>query len=226
MTRSGTSHSGIRVSKSVKKYAGRYVALEGLDGAGTSTQLASLAAELRRRGRKVVATAEPSPGPVGVLIRQALAGRTRLPSGEALDERTMALLFAADRADHDAAVVTPGLAAGAIVLSDRSLMSSLAYQAPTFGLPWVAALNRFARLPDLILFLRVTPTLGAKRLAVRGANKDRYEALATQRKVARAYEKALAYLRTRGTRIAVLDGAASAAEVTKAALAVLEKDGA
>ncbi|HET6345426.1 MAG TPA: dTMP kinase, partial [Myxococcota bacterium] len=93
-------------------HRGLLVALEGIDGAGTSTQIAPLAAFLRARGRDVVTTAEPSGGPVGVLLRQALQGRPRL------DDATLALLFAADRLDHLAREVEPALARGAVVLTD------------------------------------------------------------------------------------------------------------
>src|SRR5262249_58217852 len=90
------------------------VVLEGLDGAGTTTQTSRLIEHLRARGRDAHATREPSDGPIGRLLRAFLAG-----AHGPVDATTMALLFAADRADHLAREVEPALARGAIVVSDR-----------------------------------------------------------------------------------------------------------
>jgi dTMP kinase len=108
---------------------GLFVVLEGLDGAGTTTQCTALAERLRQAGPEVLTTREPSDGPIGTQIRQALAGRLSLPDRLApLTAPTLALLFAADRVDHAAAEVEPALARGAVVLCDRDLLGSLAYQ--------------------------------------------------------------------------------------------------
>src|SRR5688500_15875611 len=89
---------------------GAFIVLEGLDGAGTTTQLGRLAEALRARGQRVHTTCEPSTGPIGALIRQALTGRLGLPGGRGpLDDATLALLFAADRTDHLAAEIMPAL---------------------------------------------------------------------------------------------------------------------
>ena len=77
-----------------------FIVLEGIDGSGTTTQLERLAARLRARGRRVVATREPTPGPIGLLLREILMGRHANPDGTSMDGRAMALLFAADRRDH------------------------------------------------------------------------------------------------------------------------------
>src|SRR5262249_6124956 len=102
---------------------GRFIVLEGIDGAGTTTQRERLAAWLRSLGRSVHPTAEPPSGPSRSLIRTVLN-----PASGPFDKHAMALLFAADRRDHLHREVEPQLAAGAIVLSDRYLLSSLAYQ--------------------------------------------------------------------------------------------------
>jgi dTMP kinase len=86
---------------------GRFLVLEGIDGAGTTTQVARLAAALTADGIPVLTTREPSDGPVGVLLRQALARRV-----EGLSDAALALLFAADRVHHLAAEVEPALAEG------------------------------------------------------------------------------------------------------------------
>src|SRR6185369_8913434 len=104
-----------------------FVVLEGIDGSGTTTQLGRLQAYLERRGRAVHPTREPSTGPVGRLLREILLGQHRLPGGEPADGLAMALLFAADRRDHVRREIEPALGAGRDVVSDRYLLSSLAY---------------------------------------------------------------------------------------------------
>jgi dTMP kinase len=201
---------------------GRLVILEGLDGAGTSTQCAALGEALRAEGVPVVVTAEPSTGPVGALIRQALTGRLGLPGRAGpLTTHTLALLFAADRADHLAAVIEPALSRGAVVLSDRYLLSSLAYQGAEVGLRWVAAINQMARRPDLTLFLEVKPTVAARRRAARGGAEELYEAAALQRRTHAAYRRAIRHRRRAGERVQVLDGGRPVAEVTRAALVAI-----
>ena len=165
---------------------GRFVVLEGLDGAGTTTQAARLAAVLRRAGRRVVLTREPSAGPVGALLRQALDGSLR--QKPKLSDAALALLFAADRLDHLASTVEPGLAAGGVVVSDRYVLSSFAYQGRVLEPAWVEALNARARPPDLTLFLEVRPRVAAARRRLRGGRKERFDDARTQAAVARAYE--------------------------------------
>lgn len=172
------------------KRRGRFVVLEGLDGAGTTTQALRLAQALRRSGHRVVLTREPSNGPVGVLLRQALA--SRLPGRQRLSDEALALLFAADRLHHLASTVEPGLAAGAIVISDRYALSSFAYQGRVLGQPWVETLNARATSPDLTLFLEVRPRVAAARRKMRGGRRERFEDARTQAAVARAYGAVMA----------------------------------
>ena len=121
---------------------GRFIVLEGLDGAGTTTQAERIARALRERGSKVVVTRQPSDGPIGTQLRHALTGRLSLPNGRGpLTEDTLALLFAADRLDHLAAIVEPALARGEIVLCDRYVLSSLAYQGSALPMAWVESIR-------------------------------------------------------------------------------------
>jgi dTMP kinase len=166
---------------------GRFVVLEGLDGAGTTTQAALLAESLRRTGHRVVLTREPSEGPVGTLLRQALGGRPRRLGGRTLSEATLALLFAADRLDHIASLVEPALASGAVVVSDRYVLSSFAYQGRVLDPAWVQSLNAKAPIPDLTLFLEVRPPVAAARRRRRGGRKELFDDARTQTAVARAY---------------------------------------
>ena len=103
---------------------GLFVVLEGLDGAGTTTQAELLAEFLRRRGETVVQTFEPTDRALGVALRTALRGQWDSESGE-LDPAAVALLFAADRVDHGQTRIRPSVEASQIVLSDRFTPPSL-----------------------------------------------------------------------------------------------------
>ncbi|HEY6105773.1 MAG TPA: dTMP kinase, partial [Anaeromyxobacteraceae bacterium] len=171
-----------------RRRRGRFLVLEGLDGAGTTTQAALLAAWLRGRGREVHLTAEPSRGPVGALIRQILSGRIGGGPAGRVDPAALALLFAADRLDHVACEVEPRLAAGCDVVSDRYTLSSLAYQSAATGLGrWVEAANARAPAPDLTVFLAVRPAVALRRRFAASAERELFEVPEFQRRVALAY---------------------------------------
>jgi dTMP kinase len=190
---------------------GRFVVLEGLDGAGTTTQAKLLGERLRAAGRRVHVTAEPSAGPVGALIRQVLTHRLEL------EPAALALLFAADRRDHCAAEIAPELARGTDVVSDRFTLSSLAYQGVTLGDPeWVGAINSRAAEPDVTIFLRARPTVTLARRRAASSGRELYEVGALQRRVARSYDSAVARLRAAGQRVEVLDGEAPIEKVAEA----------
>lgn len=196
---------------------GRFVVIEGLDGAGTTTQARLLGERLRAAGGAVHVTAEPSGGPVGGLVRQVLQRRVNGGRGDGFDPHALALLFAADRLDHVAAEVAPRLAEGCDVVSDRYTLSSLAYQGlTTRDLAWVEAINRRAPAPDLTVFLRVRPGLALGRRQAAGTAPELYEVAAFQRRVARSYERSLALLRRAGQRVEVLDGEAPVEAVADA----------
>ncbi len=190
---------------------GRFVVLEGLDGAGTTTQARLLGERLRAAGRRVHVTAEPSAGPVGALIRQVLTRRLDL------EPAALALLFAADRRDHCVAEIAPALARGIDVVSDRFTLSSLAYQGVTLGDPeWVEAINARAAAPDVTLFLRARPSVALARRRAASQGHELYEVDAFQRRVARSYEAGIARLRAAGQRVDILDGEAPVEEVADA----------
>ena len=169
--------------------------IEGIDGAGTTTQVARLAERLKKGGtRPVRTTREPSDGPVGTLVRQVLTGRIVLPGGRAPGWTTMALLFAADRMDHVESEIDPFLAEGGIVLSDRYDASSLAYQSVSSGrggdatIDWIRSINRYALRPDLTVVLDVPPDVGAARREARGEAAQLYEQNEVQRALAAFYK--------------------------------------
>lgn len=176
---------------------GTLIALEGMDDAGITTH----ADHLREAGHAVHATAEPSDGSVGVLIRRVLRGE--------LDtiERVLAMLFAADRLDHLEREVEPRLAGGAVVVTDRYLLSSLAYQAVDNPVDWIAGLNAEARRPDLSILLRVDAETAASRREERGGDPERFDAIERQRRIAELYDRGFA--RDDVGPVAVVDGGQS-----------------
>jgi dTMP kinase len=191
------------------------VVLEGLDGAGTTTQARRLVESLEARGRRAHLTREPSDGPVGRLIREMLVGGHALGDGRAVSQPTFSLLFAADRMDHVQREVGPAIARGAVVVSDRWYHSSLAYQGTGAERVWIRELNRAALRPDVTIFLRVPAKVAAARRVAAGRVQELFEDLPMQERVAAGYEVVMAELAAGGERIEVIDGEAEMDEVTR-----------
>ncbi|RUL91160.1 dTMP kinase [Verrucosispora sp. FIM060022] len=159
--------------------AGLFVVFEGGEGAGKSTQLAQLAERLRAEGRDVVVTREPGATGVGTRIRSLVLDNNT--DDEAPSPRAEALLYAADRAHHVATVVRPALSRGAVVISDRYVDSSLAYQGagrtlPVDELSWLSSWATGGLKPDLVVLLDIDPRAGLSRVAERSRAADRLEA--------------------------------------------------
>ena len=148
---------------------GLFIAFEGGDGAGKSTQAALLSQALSDAGRTVVRTREPGGTPVGEKLRSLV-----LEHGQGdIDARTEALIFAAARAAHASQVIAPALARGEIVISDRYADSSIAYQGMGRGLGTntITALNDWATdglWPDLTVLLDVAPAEGRIKRSFKG----------------------------------------------------------
>jgi dTMP kinase len=202
---------------------GRFIVFEGLDGAGTTTQSLLLAERLRGKGRTVWLAHQPSEGPIGGLVRQVLAGRGATLTAEGkpgeLDERVMALLFAADRLDQVLSQIEPRLARGEDVILDRYVLSSLAYQGATVSHDFIQQANRYALKPDVTLFLYVPATVALDRVRARGAKLERYENPQQMQVVEREY------LRLVGTLASVvsIDGTRPIAEVAELCHAALQQ---
>ncbi|MFW6092160.1 MAG: dTMP kinase [Actinomycetota bacterium] len=153
---------------------GIFIAFEGGDGAGKSTQARLLADRLRASGREVVLTFEPGDTPIGKDIRRMLLDVT----GVRVSARTEALLYAADRAEHVATVIRPALERGAVVISDRYVDSSIAYQGAgrQLGTTDVAALSEFATSglrPDLTVVVDVPREVRRGRMLGAGDRLER-----------------------------------------------------
>jgi dTMP kinase len=160
---------------------GTFIVIEGLDGSGKTTQAKTLTAKLCQT-HNAIYTAEPSKGKIGMFIRnRVLYGEKRPPTA------IEALLFAADRIEHVQNEVLPALAEGRVVVSDRYVYSSLAYQGSAgLNLDWIETINKHALKPDLALFIDVDPEAVQARLKSR---KSVMENLETQRKVREMYQK-------------------------------------
>ncbi len=160
---------------------GIFICIEGLDGCGKTTQAKLLARKLRKR-HNAVYTAEPSRGKIGTLIR-----RNYLYGEKRLCIVLEALLFAADRIEHLENVILPALEAGQLVISDRYVYSSLAYQgAAGLSLDWIEKINENALQPDVAFFIDVNPETVMSRLKPK---KSVMENLANQKKVRKIYLK-------------------------------------
>ncbi|MBN1834434.1 MAG: dTMP kinase [Spirochaetales bacterium] len=199
-----------------------FVVLEGLDGSGTTTQLRLLDDRMGAAGIPHFCTGEPTAGRIGRLIRDIL---TRQESAE---PQTVALLFAADRSEHlhePAAGILARLERGELVVSDRYLFSSLAYQSLGCPFEYVRELNRPFPLPRLVLFIDTPVAVSQERLARRQAARppggpafpaeaqELFDGAGIQEEVLRAYERAFALFEPAPMEVHRVDGGASTEEV-------------
>lgn len=200
---------------------GRFIALEGGEGVGKSTQARLLADTLRTRGLEVVLTREPGGTPGAEAIRALLLD----PHGQGWHPRAEALLFAAARSDHVERLIRPALARGAWVVCDRFLDSSRAYQGGGSGLSdaEIRALHVIGSegmLPDVTLLFEAAPEVAAARLGGRGGGADRIEARepSFHARVAAAFA---GFADTEPARFCRIDANASPESIHQAVLAAL-----
>ncbi|HEX2240904.1 MAG TPA: dTMP kinase [Actinomycetota bacterium] len=198
------------VVPSAEPQRGYFVAFEGGEGAGKTTQIEALVKWLEARGEEVVVTREPGGTAIGAKIREVLLD----PANSGMDPHAEALLYAADRAQHVAEVIRPALEAGKFVVSDRFIDSSLAYQgvARGLGIDEIFRVSEWATeglVPDLVFVLRMDVADALDRL---GAERDRLESeeLAFHARVADAY---LELAKRYPDRFVVIDAARAKEEV-------------
>ncbi|MCJ7720927.1 dTMP kinase [Candidatus Bathyarchaeota archaeon] len=162
------------------KKKGTFICIEGLDGSGKTTHAHRLVQNLQKQGFDAIYTTEPSRGALGTFIRSyVLEGEKRVP------RVVEAVLFAVDRVEHLETMVKPALNEGKIVISDRCVYSSLAYQgAAGLDLEWIEKINSFALPPDFAIYIDVPPEVVVKRIR---RKKSVMERLETQRKVQEVY---------------------------------------
>ena len=160
----------------------KFIVFEGIDGAGTSTQIKKL---VESNPSKYIATAEPTKDETGKFLRRMLAGDF------SVDEKTNAYLFAADRCQHIYGKygVIETINSGKTVVSDRYFFSSMAYQAIFCGPDLPELVNSPFPLPEYLFFFDINPEISLGRVDSRNEKKEIYEKIETQKKIAMEYEK-------------------------------------
>ncbi|MBK7587426.1 MAG: dTMP kinase [Bacteroidetes bacterium] len=174
----------------MEQHTGRFIAFEGIDGSGKSTQLVMLKQQLEAAGYKVYNTFEPTDNQIGSLIRDILKGK------QSADQLTIAALFAADRLHHILNAedsLLKKLQEGFIVLCDRYYFSSYAYHSVYVDMDWVIEINKkSAELlqPALNVFIDVDPETAMQRIQQNRVDTELYETLDMQQKVYMNYQRA------------------------------------
>lgn len=195
---------------------GIFITLEGPEGAGKTTIITELYHRLEKMGKKVVLTREPG----GVLIAEKIREIILDNAHQEMDPKTEALLYAAARRQHLVEIVLPAFRSGAIVLCDRFIDSSLAYQGYARGLDVdeVFSINQFAiedMMPDLTIFFDINPEEGLARIAAnseREQNRLDNESINFHKRVYEGYQE---LIRSYPNRIVQVDASLSREEVTE-----------
>lgn len=203
---------------------GYFITIEGPEGAGKTTAIEQLMKQLQPLGIEVVLTREPGGIEIAEKIREVILNKNHI----AMDGRTEALLYAAARRQHLVEKVLPALQQGKVVLCDRFIDSSLAYQghARGLGIDEVLSINEFAiqdTWPDLTLLFDVAPEIGLQRIAAnsgREQNRLDMEKLPFHQKVYEGYQEVM---RRYPERIVKIDAANSLDEVVADALEAIKK---
>ena len=161
-----------------------FIVFEGIDGAGTSTQIKKL---VEHDTTRFVPTAEPTTNETGKFLRRMLGGEF------SVDEKTNAYLFAADRCEHifGKGGVQELCESGKIVVSDRYFFSSMAYQSVSCGEELPKLLNSPFPLPEYLFYFVINPEISLGRVNARGEHKEIYETIEKQKKIAAQYEKVI-----------------------------------
>jgi len=188
---------------------GIFVCIEGIDASGKTTHARRLVENLRNKGFNAIYTTEPTTSEIGNYIRtHILQSRERVPSV------IEALLFAADRIQHLESTVKPALQEGKIIISDRYLYSSIAYQGATgLDIKWIEEINKFAIQPDLAVYIDIPAEVVFERLK---RDKTVMENLDTQHKVREVYLKLV-----KEGKLILINGNRHANEVEKDILAMV-----
>lgn len=173
-----------------KKQKGNFIAFEGIDGSGKSTQIGLLAERLKKEGVCCYTTMEPTNAPVGSLVRQVMTGRIRM------DNKAIAALFAADRLDHllnEVDGIASKIEEGTTVLTDRYYFSSYAYHSVDVPMEWVIRANEQSTLilrPTVNLFIDVDPDTALERIARNRFHQELFEKKSRLVEVRENYKKA------------------------------------
>jgi dTMP kinase len=192
---------------------GKFIVLEGLDGSGISAQSTMLELYLRGKGFKTFLTKEPTTGLIGGMIKEALK------EDWSTSVKSLQLLFCADRAKHLEDEIEPALKKGRMVICDRYLFSTLAYG---FGagvdFHWLYSVNRSFRLPDLTIFIDISPDVSVTRIEKGRESRELFEKRESLSKVRRAYLNL-----AKRFRFKIVSGEQSVGDVSKEIQAIVDK---
>lgn len=188
-----------------------FIVLEGLDGSGTTTQLARLSSILTASGYSCFATCEPTEHPIGLYIRKILRGEA------VVTPETLAYLFVADRNEHlfhNKEGITARIGRGEVAISDRYFFSSLAYQGVFCGFDFVNKLNSRFPLPQYLIFLDLSPESCQERLAER-AGRDIFDDIDRQYAIYDNYLRSFQIFQESKMQILRIDGELSPEDITE-----------
>lgn len=200
-----------------------FIAIEGIDGSGKSTQAKNIAKRLEAEGHKVYLTFEPTDMRIGKMIRSILGGK------EKADEKVIAALFAADRLDHilhETEGILKKLAEGYIVITDRYYFSSYAYHGAHLDMDWVIASNQMAAnilKPTVNIFVDVSPEVAMQRINANRETVEIYETLDNLKAVQSQYVRAFEKLQQE-EHIVKVNGDETPENVTEALWGVIQKE--
>lgn len=193
---------------------GKFIAFEGIDGSGKSTQIQLLAARLRERKSAPYITMEPTDSPIGCLIQQIMTGRVKT------DNRVIAALFAADRLDHilnDVNGLKEKIDNGTNVLTDRYYFSSYAYQCVDMPMEQVIAMNEPSSdilRPDLNIFIDIDEDTAMERILKNRCQTELFEKKSRLKKTREGYMEAFERLKDR-EHILIIDGTLTIEEIAQ-----------
>lgn len=193
---------------------GLFIAFEGLDGSGSSTQVDLLAKKLNEIGYYAFGTKEPTNNLVGGLIRGALTHDWKA-SPECLQ-----LLFAADRAHHLQREIIPNLEKGNIIITDRYLFSTIAYGSIDMPRAWLLKLNERFILPDITFYIRVTPRECLRRI---GKSRHQFELFEELEKLKRVRSMYLTMSRRKNLNIVPVNGSETIEQIAEEVLLITQK---
>lgn len=198
----------------VSRTLGVLICIEGIDGCGKTTHARELVSSLMKMGFNAIYTTEPTEGLYGRIIRARI-----LETDEGIPDAVVALLFAADRVDHLEKEIKPLLEKGVVVICDRYLHSSIAYQgAAGLDTEWVSEINKYAIEPDLALYIDVSPEIGLKRIKGGRRLRSSMENLQNLKNVRKIYHKLV-----KDNELMMVNGAASFRSVSERILKLVRK---
>ena len=199
-------------NKNIQNSKGNFIAFEGIDGSGKSTQVKMLTEKMKEEGIYCYTTMEPTDSPIGSLIHQIMTGRIKA------DNKVIAALFAADRLDHllnDINGIVSKINEGITVISDRYYLSSYAYHSVDMPMDWVIKANEQSSVilkPTVNIFIDVNPDTAIERIAKNRFHQELFEKKSRLVKVREKYLEAFVKLKE-SERVIIVDGNRSKQEI-------------